>query len=163
MASAGLVPLLNANILQGPSTRTKVIGPDGSIIDAYAPGGKILLDGNAGPLLQTAPVVLAQPALDAYVLPQSNSVEVAAQEIPDVVARISEDGEKVLLHPGTVPRVETRESVPITEETDETVAPTTELAPTTQYYTSVADLSGTYVPDKLEKLYDDGSYRPEHY
>ncbi|CAG9766210.1 unnamed protein product [Ceutorhynchus assimilis] len=183
LAQAGLILVPSAKFLEGPSTRTKVIGPDGSIIDAYAPGGKILLEDNqAGPLLQAAPVVLAQPAI-AVAEPHYFGLqqqELAIAEPPKPVAtnavlednvnieaskisRVSEDGQKVLLHPGTPERVETRESVPVTEETSETVT-ATEL-PETTYETesSSPDLSGEYIPDKFEHLFDDGSYRPEHY
>ncbi|KAL1513498.1 hypothetical protein ABEB36_002902 [Hypothenemus hampei] len=138
IGNAAILPQTAAKYLEGPSTRTKIIGPDGSFIDAYAPGGKILLDGHAGPVLQEAPVVLAQPA--QFFIP-------AAQE------------ERLILHPDTHQRVELREPVPVTEDNSNETAGTTELYPTTERI----DLSGTYVPDKLEKRFDDGSYRPEHH
>ncbi|ENN74572.1 uncharacterized protein LOC109540624 [Dendroctonus ponderosae] len=183
LANAEIIPLQPGNILQGPSTRTKVIGPDGSIIDAYAPGGKIVLEGDTGPLLQPAPVVYSQAAVvepqvyspisvQQLVLAEhnSNSVEAVAP-VQKVVAdsisveaskisRVSEDGQKVFLHPGTPERVETREFVPVTEDSEETATPTTETA-TIESFTE--DLSGTYVPDNFERLFDDGSYRPEHF
>ncbi|KAF7267685.1 hypothetical protein GWI33_019173 [Rhynchophorus ferrugineus] len=170
--NAGLIPLESAKYLEGPSTKTKIVGPDGSVIDAYAPGGRILLEGNAGPVLQAAPVVYAQPGVAGFeyeqlVVPESasNAVEVA---VPVATTKLSAEGEEtVFLHPGTEPRVETRESVPVKEEVEEieqTTSYTTELPATTEeVQTSTPDLSGTYVPDNLEKLYDDGSYRPEHY
>ncbi|XP_050294700.1 uncharacterized protein LOC126734908 [Anthonomus grandis grandis] len=139
VANAGLIP--TAQYLEGPSTRTKVIGPDGSIIDAYAPGGKILLEEGAG----------AAPAVPEH----SNWL---LHETSELLEPNSVDS-KVLLHPGIAPRAETRESVPITEETDEST--TESMSTTTEYPTE--DLSGTYVPDTFEELFDDGSYRPEHY
>lgn len=183
LANAELIALQPNNILQGPSTRTKVIGPDGSIIDAYAPGGKIVLEGTTGPLLQPDPVVYAQAAIaEPHVyspisVPQlvlaehnSNSVEAVApvQKVvadsisveASKIARVSEDGQKVFLHPGTPERAETREFVPVTEDSEETATPTTEAA-TIESFTE--DLSGTYVPDNFERLFDDGSYRPEHF
>lgn len=134
-----------AKILEGPSTRTKVIGPDGSVIDAYAPGGKILLEGDSGPLLQAAPVVLAQPAIAELqpTLEVKNSIEI----VP-VLSEVSEKAAKL----------EAREFVPVTEITDETTG-TTETLPTTVSL----DSEGAYVPDNNSALYDDGSYRPEHY
>lgn len=131
-----------AKILEGPSTRTKVIGPDGSVIDAYAPGGKILLEGDSGPLLQAAPIVLAQPAVAELqpTLEVKNSLEFVPA-LPEVSARL-----------------ETREFVPVTEITDETTGTTETIATTVSL-----DSKGAYVPDNNSALYDDGSYRPEHY
>ncbi|XP_060524898.1 uncharacterized protein LOC132701185 [Cylas formicarius] len=182
VANAGVLHLQPAGILEGPSTKTKVVGPDGSIIDAYAPGGRIVLDGHAGPLAQPEPLVYASPAIAepqiygmnvhsavAEEEPLTNSVE-NAKVIQTPLKEPSieyNDGEepKVLLHPGTEPRVETRESIPITEEPAET---TRELTTDATYTTvgfgvSDVDLSGRYIPDNLEQLYDDGSYRVEHY
>ncbi|CAH2014751.1 unnamed protein product [Acanthoscelides obtectus] len=45
------------SILQGPSTKTIVVGPDGSKIEAFAPGGQINLEGH-GPLIQETPKVV---------------------------------------------------------------------------------------------------------
>mgnify|MGYP007005570544 CR=1 FL=1 len=192
MATAGIIPAPSLRILEGPSTKTRVVGPDESIIDAYAPGGRIILDDNSGPVIQHAPVVFASPAIaqpsqyalefqqvlvseplantigDSRPVPQgvlSDTVSVEARKEPiSPVACVG--GDKVLLHPGTEPRVETRESVPITENIEESAATTTELpaAATTEAVTSTnADLSGLYKADNFEQLYDDGSYRPEHY
>ncbi|XP_044264816.1 uncharacterized protein LOC123011449 [Tribolium madens] len=56
IAKAGLV-----EVLQGPSSKTKILGPDGSAIDAVAPGGTVVTDGQA--VVPAAPAVLAaEPA-----------------------------------------------------------------------------------------------------
>ncbi|VEN38292.1 unnamed protein product [Callosobruchus maculatus] len=62
------------NILQGPSTRTTVVGPDGSKIEAYAPGGRIDLEEHAT-LIQEAPTAILHAAK-----------EVEAPEVTNVVA-----------------------------------------------------------------------------
>lgn len=46
----------SAKIIQGPSSKTTLIGPDGSIISAYAPGGQISHEEHPGYLAETAPV-----------------------------------------------------------------------------------------------------------
>ncbi|XP_030766341.1 uncharacterized protein LOC115890304 [Sitophilus oryzae] len=180
--NAGLIPVPSAKYLEGPSTKTKVVGPDGSIIDAYAPGGRILLEDNAGPVFQAAPVVYAHPAISGFeyqqlvvpeaasnaveaVVPVASAQDATADSITVESRKITSDGEeRVFLHPGTPPRVETRESVPIKEETEETTSGTTETPATTEFLeNSTADLSGTYIPDNFEKFFDDGSYRPEFY
>ncbi|KAH1014960.1 larval cuticle protein F1 [Dendroctonus ponderosae] len=46
----------SAEIIQGPSSKTTLIGPEGSIISAYAPGGKILHEEHPGYVAETAPV-----------------------------------------------------------------------------------------------------------
>lgn len=61
-SEAGLVPA-SAKYLVGPSSKTTIVGPDGSVIDAFAPGGKILLEDNHGPVLQGAPVVIAKASV----------------------------------------------------------------------------------------------------
>ncbi|KAG5879413.1 hypothetical protein JTB14_027236 [Gonioctena quinquepunctata] len=34
----------SARIIQGPSSRTTIAGPDGSVIDSVAPGGRIITE-----------------------------------------------------------------------------------------------------------------------
>lgn len=55
--NSGVVPA--PKVLEGPSSKTTIVGPDGSKISAFAPGGKILLEENAGPVLQGASEVVA--------------------------------------------------------------------------------------------------------
>ncbi|XP_076267900.1 uncharacterized protein LOC143200970 [Rhynchophorus ferrugineus] len=138
--NAGLIPLESAKYLEGPSSNTKLFGPDGSVINAYAPGGKVLLDAHAAPLLQPAPVVYAHPSIAGF--------EYQQLVVPESVSNA----------------VEARESAPVKEETEETTAYTTELPATTEeVQTSTPDVSGAYVPDNFEKLFDDGSYKPAYY
>ncbi|KAG5879409.1 hypothetical protein JTB14_027232 [Gonioctena quinquepunctata] len=48
----------SARIIQGPSSRTTIAGPDGSVIDSVAPGGSIVTEEHPGVVAHTAPVVL---------------------------------------------------------------------------------------------------------
>ncbi|KAF7267683.1 hypothetical protein GWI33_019171 [Rhynchophorus ferrugineus] len=171
-SNAGLISLESSKYLEGPSTNTRLVGPDGSVINAYVPGGKILLEGHGGAFLQSGPLVFAQPPIAEFQYPQlivpesiSNVVGVAA---PVATKKLGAEGEeREFLHPGTQPRVETREFVPVkeeVEETEQTTSYTTELPVTTdEIQTSTPDVSGAYVPDNYEKHFDDGSYKPEYY
>lgn len=70
-ANAGLIAAPSAKIVQGPSTRTTVVGPDGSAISSVAPGGSIVTEDHAGLVAHTAPVVAAHTAYAAPVLAHS--------------------------------------------------------------------------------------------
>ncbi|KAK9872435.1 hypothetical protein WA026_017893 [Henosepilachna vigintioctopunctata] len=67
-SSASLVaPLAYAAIptgavIQGPSSRTTVVGPDGSSISSVAPGGTIVSDHGATIVAQAAPAAVISPA-----------------------------------------------------------------------------------------------------
>lgn len=59
--------LVSAGVLQGPSSSATVVGPDGSVINAYAPGGQVAVPDAvpyAAPGLLVAP---AAPAVAAYI------------------------------------------------------------------------------------------------
>ncbi|KAH1007485.1 hypothetical protein HUJ04_004710 [Dendroctonus ponderosae] len=68
VANAGNLVLPSARIIQGPSSRTTVVGPDGSAISSVAPGGQIIQEESAGVVAHSAPVVAA-PALAYSSLP----------------------------------------------------------------------------------------------
>lgn len=75
VASASVVVAPSAKIIQGPSTRTTVVGPDGSAISSVAPGGQIVQEESVGVVAETAPVVAAPavaysaPLVSAYAAP----------------------------------------------------------------------------------------------
>ncbi|XP_044747254.1 cuticle protein LPCP-23-like [Coccinella septempunctata] len=50
------------HIVQGPSSRTTVVGPDGSAISSVAPGGTIITDHDATIVAQAAPAAVIAPA-----------------------------------------------------------------------------------------------------
>ncbi|KAG5879404.1 hypothetical protein JTB14_027227 [Gonioctena quinquepunctata] len=84
----------SARIIQGPSSRTTIAGPDGSVIDSVAPGGSIVTDELPGVVAHTAPVVSAYaahalPAHTAYagpVLSAYSAPVVSAYSAPVVSA-----------------------------------------------------------------------------
>ncbi|KAJ8943406.1 hypothetical protein NQ314_009775 [Rhamnusium bicolor] len=92
-ANAGLI-LRAPKFLEGPSSKTKVVGPDGSVISAFAPGGKILLEDNHGPLLQAAPEVVATAGV-AQPLPLAET-----QVVEEVSPAIIESRETILVDTG---------------------------------------------------------------
>ncbi|KAJ8943399.1 hypothetical protein NQ314_009768 [Rhamnusium bicolor] len=73
-ANAGIVAP-TAGILQGPSSRTTLVGPEGSVISSVSPGGQVVSEQIPGvaaysaPVLATSPVVYSAPAVAAYGAP----------------------------------------------------------------------------------------------
>ncbi|KAJ8963224.1 hypothetical protein NQ318_018690 [Aromia moschata] len=63
-ANAGLLAPA-ARVLQGPSSRTTLVGPDGSVISSVAPGGQVITDALPGAVAYSAPVVAAAAPLVA--------------------------------------------------------------------------------------------------
>ncbi|XP_076267052.1 uncharacterized protein LOC143200499 [Rhynchophorus ferrugineus] len=90
VANAGVLVAPSAKIIQGPSTRTTVVGPDGSAISSVAPGGQIVQEEIVGVVAQTAPVVAAAPAVTSYVAAPSvlaaHSAPVVAYSSPIISA-----------------------------------------------------------------------------
>lgn len=56
VSKAGLVAVKTVEVLQGPSSKTTIVGPDGAQISSVAPGGSVVIDGSG---LAAAPAVLA--------------------------------------------------------------------------------------------------------
>ncbi|KAJ8924260.1 hypothetical protein NQ315_007052 [Exocentrus adspersus] len=97
-ADAGVLPAVE--VLEGPSSKTTIVGPDGSKIQAFAPGGKIVLNDNLGPVLQGAPEVITvegvpqgAPGVDAIdgsqppeVVPITEDASRIPEQIPEVIA-----------------------------------------------------------------------------
>ncbi|XP_049817491.1 cuticle protein 16.5-like isoform X1 [Aethina tumida] len=84
-AQAGLLVGPSAKVLQGPSTKTTVVGPDGSAISSVAPGGQIITEEHPGVVAQTAPVVAA-PVLAHSAHLVAHSAPVLAHSAPVVAA-----------------------------------------------------------------------------
>ncbi|KAG5879402.1 hypothetical protein JTB14_027225 [Gonioctena quinquepunctata] len=78
----------STRIIQGPSTRTTISGPDGSVIDSVAPGGRIVTEEHAGVVAHTAPVVSSYAAYGFHALPAhaAYSAPVSAYSSPVVSA-----------------------------------------------------------------------------
>ncbi|KAF7267686.1 hypothetical protein GWI33_019174 [Rhynchophorus ferrugineus] len=82
--------------------------------------------------------------------------------VPFATKRITPDGqERVFLHPGTPPRIETRESVPITEETEE--SPSFSTPPPVTTSTVAPDLTGPFIPENFGKLFNNGNFKQGFY
>ncbi|CAH1163527.1 unnamed protein product [Phaedon cochleariae] len=58
----------SASIIQGPSSRTIVAGPDGSVISSVAPGGQIISEASPTVVAGAAPI-LASPVVSTYSSP----------------------------------------------------------------------------------------------
>ncbi|RZC33223.1 hypothetical protein BDFB_010873 [Asbolus verrucosus] len=57
IAQAGLIPVPSVEVLQGPSSKTRIVGPDGSAVSSISPGGTVVTDGQA--VVPAAPAFLA--------------------------------------------------------------------------------------------------------
>ncbi|XP_030766352.1 larval cuticle protein F1-like [Sitophilus oryzae] len=68
VASAGILVSPSARIIQGPSSRTTVVGPDGSSISSISPAGQIVQQETLGVVARSAPIVAA-PAVVAHTAP----------------------------------------------------------------------------------------------
>lgn len=81
--------MATAGILQGPSSSAAVVGPDGSVINAFAPGGQVAYpDVVAYAAVPAAAVPVVAPA--AYVAPAAvplavtvSPVDSEGQYVPD--------------------------------------------------------------------------------
>ncbi|RZC32141.1 hypothetical protein BDFB_003847 [Asbolus verrucosus] len=90
-ASAGIIASPAAQVLQGPSSRTTIVGPDGSAISAVAPGGSIVTDSQPAVVAQTvaaAPLVAAAPVVAGPAVVAAPSVLAARSVLagPSLVA-----------------------------------------------------------------------------
>lgn len=56
-------------VIQGPSSRSTIVGPDGSSISSVAPGGTIIADSNGAIVAQGAPAAVISPASRLVVAP----------------------------------------------------------------------------------------------
>ncbi|XP_019880510.1 uncharacterized protein LOC109608513 [Aethina tumida] len=84
-AHAGVLVGPSANVLQGPSSRSTIVGPDGSAISSVAPGGQIVTEEHPGVVAHTAPVVAA-PVLAHSAQLVAHSAPVLAHSAPVVAA-----------------------------------------------------------------------------
>ncbi|XP_030766343.1 cuticle protein 16.5-like [Sitophilus oryzae] len=171
--SAGLVGP-SAHILQGPSSKTTLVGPEGSVISAHAPGGQIVHEEHPGFVAHAAPVFAHAAPVVAHAAP----VVHAAPAHSTVVAHSSayEHDSVVVAGPsGTISTGHGAHAAPVVAHAAPAVAYAAPVvahaAPVVAYSAPVvahydADnngYEGQYVHDHSETLYDDGSYKPHHY
>lgn len=122
--------IASETLVQGPSTKTRLLGPDGSQIAADAPGGRILNE----------PVgIVAVPVVAARAIAVEPVVEVPAAVVAQPVVPVVKTVEPIAVAP-VVANVLSEQGPIVTE-------------------TIVSSDEGQYVPDNTEKLYDDGSYK----
>lgn len=153
VANAGVItqsiiePLVQGTALQGPSTRTTVVGPDGSHIEAVAPGGRVETAVDVGLAAHTAPAAYVAHAAPAVVAARYASPYLAAPyaAVPTVHGVVSSAY-------GLAPSVYSHNLIasPLTASGYPLLA-------------AGSGLEGQYIPDYTEKLYDDGSYKGEIY
>lgn len=142
LAHSVLAPVVTGAALQGPSTRTTLVGPDGSHIVAAAPGGRIdtAVDAGIAVVSHSGPVVAAPAVLAAR-------YQTFHAGVPTVYAAGYNALPSVI---GSPYLAKTIVASPLTASGYPLLAPG-------------SGLEGQYVPDYTEKLYDDGSYKGEFY
>ncbi|KAJ8943394.1 hypothetical protein NQ314_009763, partial [Rhamnusium bicolor] len=87
LAVANASVLHGASVLQGPSSRTTLVGPEGSVISSVSPGGQVITEEHPGVVAHAAPVAYASyaaPAVSAYAAPLR--VAHSAYAAPSLVA-----------------------------------------------------------------------------
>ncbi|KAF7267679.1 hypothetical protein GWI33_019167 [Rhynchophorus ferrugineus] len=67
--NAGLLVGPSAKVLQGPSSKTTLVGPEGSVISAHAPGGQVVYEEHPGFVAHAAPVVAHAAPVVAHAAP----------------------------------------------------------------------------------------------
>ncbi|KAF7267676.1 hypothetical protein GWI33_019164 [Rhynchophorus ferrugineus] len=162
VSNAGWLAGPSAKILQGPSSKTTLVGPEGSVIAAHAPGGQIIHEEQPGFVAHAAPIVAPAPVV-SYAAPA-----VAAAAPSTVVAHSSAYQKESVLVAGPSGTIATGGS-PVVAHATPVVASVAPIAPAVGAFGYAAhDIDnngheGQYVHDYTETLYDDGSYKPHAY
>ncbi|XP_018563056.1 uncharacterized protein LOC108904843 [Anoplophora glabripennis] len=135
--NAGIIPTVE--VLQGPGSKTTLLGPDGSTLSAAAPGGTVVTnDGGIG-LVAAAPAILPSGPEIVVAGPAGSIATINTLAGPAIVpAALAAAPAAVVASPAAVAAVSPAALLGDIESTD-----------------------GAYVPDNTEQLYDDGSYKEE--
>lgn len=102
-----LQPISDGTVLQGPSTKTHLVGPDGSQIIAEAPGGRVDVSGVVAheKLIATVPDVVSVETLDvAPAVIAAKTVEldsVAVEASPVITSQIVAETAPIVAHTKT--------------------------------------------------------------
>lgn len=131
------------SILQGPSTKITIKGPDGSVISAYAPGGQVATNGHSSIIAQAAPVVSISGAVDSVVLPTESQ---DSTESADDTSNTTLDDSEL-----TTSSDVKDDSHAVGNKQDATLT------------LDSHDIFDGSENDYSEKFYDDGSYHPDIY
>lgn len=150
VANAGIIAHDHGAILQGPSTKTTLVGPDGSHISGHAPGGVVAHSVDVGYAAHTGHV-----AHVAHVAPVVAHVAPVVHHVAPVVHHVAP-----VAHSSVV-RVDHVQSHPVVAHHVAHVA--APLIAVGHGHLGHDGHEGQYVHDYTETLYDDGSYKPEHY
>lgn len=142
VAQAGFIAP-SAKILQGPSSKTTLVGPDGSVISAYAPGGQVVTDEHPGVVAHAAPVLAPVVAHAAPVVAQAAPLAYASHGYADTIVA------------GPSGTIATGKAVH--------AAPIVSTVPIAAHIVDSHGHDGEYAHDHSEALYDDGSYKPHFY
>ncbi|KAF7267680.1 hypothetical protein GWI33_019168 [Rhynchophorus ferrugineus] len=190
--NAGLLVGPSAKVLQGPSSKTTLVGPEGSVISAHAPGGQIVHEEHPGFVAHAAPVVAYVAPAVAHAAPSAHSSVVAhssAYEHEHVVVAgpsgsISTGPHSTVVAHATPVEAHAASVAPAASVVSHSVSVVAHSAPVIAHAVPVvahaapvvayaapvahADVDnngheGQYVHDHSETLYDDGSYKPHAY
>ncbi|KAJ8963238.1 hypothetical protein NQ318_018704 [Aromia moschata] len=187
MTDAGLIPAVE--VLQGPSSRTTLVGPDGSTLAAAAPGGTVVTGTHPGGLVAASPLALAARCGDKT-RTQKQVCEIFNTKYPDL--RISQSTRVILGMEKFDVELEQSSFSSVLNDllfqnnfqifllcssgpdivvagpsgtiaTSHTLAGPAiiPVAANTLLLGDIDSADGAYVPDNTEKLYDDGSYKGE--
>ncbi|XP_060524911.1 cuticle protein LPCP-23-like [Cylas formicarius] len=165
VANAGVFVGPSAKILQGPSSKTTVVGPDGSAISAVAPGGQIVHEEHPGVVAYAAPAAhlsYAAPAVVAHHAPVAHLAYSAPAVVAHQSAVVSHADTIVAGPSGTISTGRSiGQGVPVVAHSAGVVA---HAAPVVAHASVLSNgHEGQYVHDYSESLYDDGSYKPHYY
>ncbi|KAF7267678.1 hypothetical protein GWI33_019166 [Rhynchophorus ferrugineus] len=101
VCNAGLLVGPSAKVLQGPSSKTTLVGPEGSVISAHAPGGQVVHEEHPGVVAHVAPVVAHAAPTVAYAAPViAHAAPVVAHATP--AATTHSVYSSVISHPSVV-------------------------------------------------------------
>ncbi|XP_060536111.1 uncharacterized protein LOC132708028 [Cylas formicarius] len=161
--NAGVLVGPSAKILQGPSSKTTVVGPDGSAISAVAPGGQIVHEDHPGVVAHAVPFVAHAAPVAAHAAPVlAHAAPVVAHAAPVVAhaAPVVAHAAAVVAHAGEADTIVAGPSGTIATGKS-VVGGHLVHAPVVAYGSDLHE--GQYVHDHSESLYDDGSYKPHLY
>lgn len=143
----------SAAVIQGPSRKTTLVGPEGSVISAVAPGGQIITEEHPGVVAHAAPThghIVAAPihAAPAYAAPAFAAPAYAAPVHAAPVHAVHAVAPQVI-------------AAVLVDDAPAFPAVAGHYAGPLAYGAGAHGVAeGQYVHDHSEALYDDGSYKP---
>lgn len=83
----------NSKIIEGPSSKTTLTGPDGSVITSDTAGGKVLIEDQEGETSQDSSVAATAPQVKVFASPVVYAEPVVVASAPAVLAKSAQDSE----------------------------------------------------------------------